>query len=38
MADIGKKCVIDAGSVVVDRIEDLAVAVGTPAKVIRKRA
>jgi len=37
MANIGKKSVIGAGSVVVDDIEDLAVAVGNPAKVIRKR-
>lgn len=37
MADVGKKSVIGAGSVVIDDVEDLAVAVGNPAKVIRKR-
>lgn len=38
MANIGKKCVIGAGSVVVDDIEDFSVAVGNPARVIRTRA
>ncbi len=36
MADIGKKCVIGAGSVVVDGIEDFSIAAGNPAKVIKK--
>lgn len=37
MADIGKKCIIGAGSVVVNDIEDYSIAVGNPAKVIKKR-
>lgn len=36
-ANIGKKCVIGAGSVVVKAIPDLAVAAGNPARVIRLR-
>lgn len=37
MANIGKKCIIGAGSVVTKAIPDFAVAVGSPAKVIRLR-
>jgi virginiamycin A acetyltransferase len=37
MANVGKKCIIGAGSVVTKDIEDYAIAVGNPAKVIRKR-
>lgn len=36
-ANIGSGCVIGAGSVVIDAIPDLAVAVGNPAKVVRYR-
>jgi acetyltransferase-like isoleucine patch superfamily enzyme len=36
-ADIGKKCVIGAGSVVVKPIPDFSVAAGNPARVIRIR-
>jgi acetyltransferase-like isoleucine patch superfamily enzyme len=38
MANIGKKAIIGAASVVVKDIEDYAIAVGNPAQVIRKRA
>jgi virginiamycin A acetyltransferase len=37
MADIGRDCVIGAGSVVTSEIEDLAIAAGNPARVIRQR-
>jgi len=37
MADIGKKCVIGAGSVVHNKIDDYLVVMGNPAKVIRRR-
>jgi acetyltransferase-like isoleucine patch superfamily enzyme len=37
MASIGKKCVIGAGSVVTDDIEDYAIVAGNPAKIIKKR-
>jgi acetyltransferase-like isoleucine patch superfamily enzyme len=37
MANIGKKCIIGAGSVVTKDIEDYSIVVGNPAKVIRKR-
>jgi virginiamycin A acetyltransferase len=37
MADVGKQCIIGAGSVVTEAIPDYAVAVGMPAKVIRYR-
>jgi acetyltransferase-like isoleucine patch superfamily enzyme len=37
MADVGAHCVIGAGSVVTKPIPDYAVAVGSPAKVIRYR-
>lgn len=38
MADLGTGCVIGAGSVVTKDISDYSVAVGNPAKVIKKRA
>lgn len=37
LADIGKHCVIGAGSVVTRPIPDYAIAVGSPAKVVRYR-
>lgn len=37
MADVGKKCVIGAGSVVVSSIPDYSVVAGNPARVIRSR-
>lgn len=37
MANIGRKCIIGAGSVVTRDIEDFSVAVGNPARVIKKR-
>lgn len=37
MANVGKKCIIGAGSVVTREIEDYSVAVGNPAKIIKKR-
>lgn len=37
MADVGKHCVIGAGSVVTKAIPDYAIAAGVPAKVIRYR-
>ena len=37
MADVGAKCIIGAGSVVVDDVEDYSVAVGNPARVVKKR-
>jgi acetyltransferase-like isoleucine patch superfamily enzyme len=37
MADIGKHCVIGAGSVVTKPIPDYAIAVGVPARVLRYR-
>lgn len=37
MANIGKKCIIGAGSVVTKDIPDYAIAVGNPARVIRSR-
>jgi virginiamycin A acetyltransferase len=37
MADVGKNCVIGAGSLVSKPIPDFAVAVGVPAKVVRFR-
>ena len=36
-ADVGKHCVIGAGSVVTKPIPDYAIAVGNPARVIRYR-
>lgn len=38
MANIGRKCIIGAGSVVVNDIPDYAIAVGNPARVIRIRS
>jgi len=38
LADVGKHCVIGAGSVVTKPVPDYAVAVGAPAKVVRLRA
>jgi len=37
MADVGECCIIGAGSVVVKTIEGYSVAVGNPARVIKKR-
>jgi acetyltransferase-like isoleucine patch superfamily enzyme len=37
MADVGRHCVIGAGSVVTTAIPDYAIAVGVPARVIRSR-
>jgi maltose O-acetyltransferase len=37
MADVGRRCVIGAGSVVTQPIPDDSVAVGSPAKVVRQR-
>ena len=37
LADVGKHCVIGAGSVVTKPIPDYAIAVGSPAKVLRLR-
>lgn len=37
LADVGRHCVIGAGSVVTEPIPDYAVAVGVPAKVVRFR-
>lgn len=37
MAHVGRKCVIGAGSVVVNDIPDYSVAVGNPARVVRDR-
>jgi acetyltransferase-like isoleucine patch superfamily enzyme len=37
MADVGRHCVIGAGSVVTKPIPDYAIAVGAPAKVVRYR-
>jgi acetyltransferase-like isoleucine patch superfamily enzyme len=37
MADVGKHCVIGAGSVVTKPIPDYAIAIGTPARVVRFR-
>jgi virginiamycin A acetyltransferase len=37
LADVGKHCVIGAGSVVATPIPDYAIAVGVPARVIRSR-
>ena len=37
MCDIGKHCVIGAGSVVTKPIPDYSIAVGVPAKVVRDR-
>jgi acetyltransferase-like isoleucine patch superfamily enzyme len=37
MADVGRHCVIGAGSLVTRQVPDFAVAVGNPAKVVRYR-
>ena len=37
MADVGKHCVIGAGSIVTKPIPDYSIAVGSPAKVVRDR-
>jgi acetyltransferase-like isoleucine patch superfamily enzyme len=37
MADVGRHCVIGAGSVVTKAIPDYAIAIGVPAKVVRYR-
>jgi acetyltransferase-like isoleucine patch superfamily enzyme len=37
MGNIGKKCIIGAGSVVTKDIEDYSIAAGNPARIIRKR-
>jgi acetyltransferase-like isoleucine patch superfamily enzyme len=37
MADVGKHCVIGAGSVVTTPIPDCTIAVGVPARVVRSR-
>ncbi len=37
MDDIGKGCIIGAGSVVTQRIDDYSVVAGNPAKIIKKR-
>lgn len=37
LANIGEYCVIGAGSVVVDDIRSLSVAVGNPARIVKKR-
>ncbi len=38
MANIGSGCVVGAGSVLVHDIEDYSIAVGNPARVIKKRS
>lgn len=37
MANVGKKCIVGAGSVVTEAIPDYSIAVGNPARVIRSR-
>jgi acetyltransferase-like isoleucine patch superfamily enzyme len=37
MADVGRKCIVGAGSVVTRAIPDYAIAVGNPARVVRMR-
>ena len=37
VANVGRKCVIGAGSVVSEDIEEYSIAVGNPARVIKKR-
>jgi virginiamycin A acetyltransferase len=37
MANIGKKCIIGAGSVVTKEIEDFSIVAGNPARMLRKR-
>ncbi len=38
MDDIGKGCIIGAGSVVTQPVDDYSIVAGNPAKIIRKRA
>jgi acetyltransferase-like isoleucine patch superfamily enzyme len=38
MANVGRQCVIGAGSVVVSDIPDLSIAAGNPARVVRARS
>ena len=37
MANLGKKCIVGAGSVVTKDVEDFSVVAGNPARLIRKR-
>lgn len=37
MANIGRKCIIGAGSVVTSDVEDFSIVAGNPARLIRKR-
>jgi acetyltransferase-like isoleucine patch superfamily enzyme len=37
MANVGKKCIIGAGSVVIKDIEDYSIVAGNPARLIKKR-
>jgi len=37
MANIGMKCIVAAGSVVVDEVEDYSIVAGNPAKLIKRR-
>ena len=37
MANVGKKCIIGAGSVVIRDVADFSIVAGNPAKLIRKR-
>ncbi len=37
MANVGKKCVVAAGAVVISDVEDYAIVAGNPAKVIKSR-
>lgn len=37
MANIGKKCIIGAGSVVIDDVPDYSIVAGNPAKIIKSR-
>lgn len=38
MANVGKKCIVGAGSVVVDDIPDYTIAAGNPAKALKNRS
>ncbi|VAW85226.1 hypothetical protein MNBD_GAMMA16-2044 [hydrothermal vent metagenome] len=37
MADIGKKCIVGAGSVVINDVPDYSIVAGNPAKIIKSR-
>jgi len=37
MANVGKKCIVGAGSVVTKDVDDYSIVVGNPARVIKKR-